>query len=175
MIFVETGLPGAFLVELEPRSDERGFFARAWCAREAADHGLETDFVQCNISYNARRGTLRGMHFQYPAWEAKLVRVTRGAAFDAIVDLRRTSPTYRRCFSTVLDDENHRMVYVPEGFAHGFMTLRDETEVFYQMSAYHAPGQACGFRWDDPQFAIPWPGGDKILSPRDRDLPVFTP
>ena len=175
MIFRPTNLAGAFVVELERREDERGFFARSWCEEEARAHGIELRWVQCNVSFNHRRGTLRGMHYQYPDWEAKLVRVTRGAIFDAIVDLRSDSASYLQSFQVELDAENRRMLYVPKGFAHGFVTLLPETEIFYHMSTPYRPGQDRGFRFDDPRFAIPWPAGDWILSDRDRQLPLYTP
>src|SRR5262245_50224862 len=137
MIFTETKLPGAFLLELEKRADDRGFFARSWCQREFRRHGLNPHLAQCNISFNRQKGTLRGMHFQAaPHAEAKLVRVTRGAIFDVIIDLRPKSPTYKRHLSVELAADNHRMLYVPEGFAHGFVTLEDNTEIFYQMSEF---------------------------------------
>jgi dTDP-4-dehydrorhamnose 3,5-epimerase len=175
MIFTPTSLPGAFVVELEPIADARGFFARAWCKREAAAHGIEVDFVQCNVSHNARKGILRGMHYQHPRWEAKLVRVTRGAIFDAIVDLRPDSKTRERSFTVELSAANRKALFIPEGFAHGFLTLEDDTEIFYQMGEYYEPGQDRGFRYDDPRFAIAWPAGEKILSDRDRALPFYTP
>jgi dTDP-4-dehydrorhamnose 3,5-epimerase len=175
MIFQETGLEGAFVVRPEPVEDARGFFARSWCKREAEAVGITVDWVQSNVSLNRRRGTLRGMHYQYPRWEAKLVRVTHGSIFDVMVDLRPSSPTYRRCFTDVLSASNRTMFFIPRGFAHGFMSLEDDTEILYQMSEYYDPEQGKGFRWDDPQFAIPWPPGEKILSERDRNLPLFTP
>jgi dTDP-4-dehydrorhamnose 3,5-epimerase len=175
MIFTPTSLAGAFLIALEPKVDARGFFARSWCREEARAHGIEVDWVQSNISYNRRRGTLRGMHYQAPAWEAKLVRVTRGAIFDVIVDLRPSSPSYRRHFAVELTAAARNMLFVPCGCAHGLLSLADETEVFYEMSEPYRPEQARGFRFDDPQFAIPWPAGEKILSDRDRALPCYTP
>jgi dTDP-4-dehydrorhamnose 3,5-epimerase len=173
VIFTETKLSGAFVVDGEPIEDARGHFARTWCQKEARAHGIDTQWVQCNISHNRHRGTLRGMHYQFPDWEAKLVQVTQGAILDVIVDLRPESPTFRQHFSVELRAADHRMLYIPEGFAHGFLSLEDETTVFYHMSAYYAPGQDCGFRWDDPTVAIPWPTGDKILSERDKKLPVL--
>ncbi len=175
MIFKETGLGGAFLVQMEPKEDARGFFARSWCKREAEAHDLDVDWVQCNVSFNRKKGTLRGMHYQFPRWEAKLVRVTRGSIFDVMVDLRSSSPTYKQHFGAVLSASNCTMFFIPEGFAHGFMSLEDDTEVFYHMSEYYLPEQAMGFRWDDPQFAIPWPKGEKILSESDRTLPFYAP
>jgi dTDP-4-dehydrorhamnose 3,5-epimerase len=175
MIFMPTPLSDAYVIDIEPIADTRGFFARAWCRREAKSHGIDVDFVQCNISQNVRKGILRGMHYQHPQWEAKLVRVTRGVIFDAIVDLRPDSATYRQPFTVELSAADHKALFVPEGFAHGFLTLEDDTEIFYQMGAYYVPGQDRGFRYDDPQFAIPWPAGEKILSDRDRDLPTYLP
>ena len=175
MIFTATGLSEAFLVQMEPKEDARGFFARSWCKREAEAQGIAVDWVQCNVSYNREKGTLRGMHYQLPRWEAKLVRVTRGSIFDAIVDLRPKSPTYKQHFGAILSASNYTMLFIPEGFAHGFMSLEGDTEIFYSMSEYYFPEQAMGFRWDDPQFAIPWPKGEKILSERDRELPFYVP
>jgi len=175
VIFAETRLPGSFLVRMERLEDTRGFFARSWCRREAAAHGVTSDFVQCNVSFNRKKGTLRGMHFQFPGWEAKLIMVTRGSIFDVIVDLRPESPTYLEHFGVDLNHEDKVMLYVPEGFAHGFMTLEDDTEVFYQMSEYYIPENARGFRWDDPRFPIPWPEGEKVVSKKDSELPFFKP
>jgi dTDP-4-dehydrorhamnose 3,5-epimerase len=175
MIFRETGLAGAFLVELEPRADDRGFFARSWCQKEFSEHGLNPRLVQCNISFSQKRGTLRGMHFQQaPHEEAKLVRCTRGAVFDVIIDLRQDSPTFKKHFAARLDSENRHMLFVPEDFAHGFQTLADDTEVFYQMSDFYEPKAArAGIRWDDPVFGIRWPIADPILNDRDRTFPDF--
>jgi dTDP-4-dehydrorhamnose 3,5-epimerase len=173
MIFTPTTLVDAYVIDVERHSDERGFFARSWCRREALEHGIDVEWVQCNISQNQKRGTLRGMHFQHPDWEGKLVRATRGAIFDAIVDLRVGSSSYLQSIAVELSAETHRALYVPAGFAHGFMTLEDDTEIFYQMSEYYVPGQDKGFRFDDPQFAIAWPEGEKVISERDRNLPFF--
>jgi dTDP-4-dehydrorhamnose 3,5-epimerase len=175
MIFHETSLTGAFLVEVERRVDDRGFFARSWCQREFTDHGLNPRLVQCSISFNEKRGTLRGMHYQVaPYREAKLVRCTRGAIFDVIIDLRRSSATFRKHYAIRLDFENRLMLFVPEGFAHGFQTLSDSTEVFYQMSEFYMPQAAGpGIRWDDPSFSIHWPIPEPILSQRDRTYPDF--
>lgn len=173
MIVRETELAGAFVLEPEPVCDERGFFARTWCAEEAGRRGLDPRVVQCNISFNRRAGTVRGLHWQAPPHaEAKLVRCTHGAIFDVIVDLRRRSPTFGRHLAVILSQENRRMLYVPPGFAHGFQTLEDATEVFYQMSAaYHGPS-ARGILWNDPDLAIPWPpAAERIVSARDRALP----
>ena len=174
MIFTETGLKGAHVVEIEPKPDDRGFFARAWCREEFREHDLEGELAQCNVSFNHKKGTWRGMHYQLaPHAEAKLVRCTRGAIFDVIVDLRAHSPTFRDHFSAELSADNRRMLYVPEGFAHGFITLEDKSEVFYQMSDFHAPDSARGFRWNDPFFRIELPLEISVISERDRTYPDF--
>jgi dTDP-4-dehydrorhamnose 3,5-epimerase len=173
---VATELPEAKLVELERIEDERGFFARSFCARDFQAEGLDPCMAQCNVSYNRRRGTLRGMHFQRaPHAEAKLVRCTRGSIYDVIVDLRPDSPSFRRWLAVELTDENRRALYVPRGFAHGFQTLADDCEVFYQMSEFYVPDAATGVRWNDPAFAIAWPIANPILSPRDASYPDFAP
>jgi dTDP-4-dehydrorhamnose 3,5-epimerase len=175
MIFTETALGGAFLVDVERREDARGFFARSWCEDEARAHGLDPRVVQCNISFNKTRGTLRGMHYQVaPCQEAKLVRCTAGAIYDVIIDLRVDSPTFKRHVGVVLSAENRRALYVPEDFAHGFQTLADDTEVFYQMSTVYSPAHARGVRWDDPAFGIVWPPAERIITERDRTYPDFT-
>jgi dTDP-4-dehydrorhamnose 3,5-epimerase len=176
MIFTETELPGAFVVDLERREDDRGFFARAWCANEFSDHGLNTRLVQANLSFNDREGTLRGMHFQgEPVAEAKLIRCTRGSIFDAIVDLRADSPTFKRWIGVELSADNRRALYVPEGFAHGYQTLEPETETFYLVSEYYTPEAEGGVRWDDPAFGIEWPNPESpLLSDKDRSWPDFT-
>ena len=162
-------LSGACLMELEPVSDDRGFFARTWCAEEFARLGLNSKLAQCSISCNTRRGTLRGMHYQAePYAEAKLIRCCSGAIYDVIVDLRPSSPTYCKWAAAELTSANHKMLYVPEGFAHGFQTLTDHTEVFYQISTIYRPEHACGVRWNDPAFGIEWPVSSPILSARDR-------
>lgn len=174
MIFTETPLGGAFMVEPERIHDERGFFARTWCRREFEARGLSPCFAQCNLSFNDKAGTLRGMHFQAaPHAEAKLIRCTRGSIHDVIIDLRPDSPTFKRHFGATLTFENHRMLYVPEGFAHGFFTLEDGTEVFYQMSDFYEPSCAQGVRWDDPNFGIRWPGEVRVISEKDRSYPDF--
>lgn len=174
MIFHETALAGAWVVEPERFEDERGFFARTFCREELAAHGLEPEVAQCSVSYNRRRGTLRGMHYQAPpAEEAKLVRCTRGAIFDAVVDLRAGSPTLGRFVAVELSTENRLALYVPPGFGHGFETLVDDCEVFYQMSVPYAPELARGFAHDDPAVAIPWPLPVTVISERDRRLPPF--
>jgi dTDP-4-dehydrorhamnose 3,5-epimerase len=174
MIFRPTELLGAFVLEPEPLEDERGIFARTWCAQEAEEHGLESRVVQCNVSYNRRKGTLRGMHWQVaPHAETKLVRCTRGAIHDVIVDIRPDSPTRGRSHAELLSAERRNMLYVPVGFAHGFLTLEDHAEVFYQMSEYYAPDAARGFRWDDPAFGLRWPAEPSVISERDRSYPDF--
>lgn len=177
MIFTPTELDGAYVVDLEPREDERGFFARAWAQDEFGAHGLSTDVVQANIAFNRRKGTLRGMHFQRePHAEAKLVRCTRGALYDVIVDLRPGSPTQARWIGVELTADNRRMLYVPEGFAHGYQTLVDDTEAHYQVSAAYAPDAEGGVRWDDPAFGIEWPDPDpSVMSDKDRSWPDYRP
>jgi len=172
MKFVPLLLSGAYLVELKPVHDERGFFARTWCADEFKKRGLSTKLAQCAISYNRRRGTLRGMHYQAePYAEAKLVRCSAGAIYDVIVDLRQGSATYRQWLAVELTAANHKMIYIPEGFAHGFQTLADDSEVFYQISEPNVSECARGVRWDDPVFRIKWPIADPIISDRDRNFP----
>jgi dTDP-4-dehydrorhamnose 3,5-epimerase len=174
VIFRETKLKGAFLIELEKLEDPRGFFARAWCQKEFERQGLNPRVAQCNISFNERKGTLRGMHYQVkPFAEAKLVRCTRGEIYDMIVDLRAYSPTRGNSWAEVLDSENRKMLYIPEGLAHGFLTLAENTEVFYQMSEFYAPECARGFRWNDPTFDLQWPEEAQVISDRDRDYPDF--
>lgn len=174
MIFEETPLKGAFLVHLEPAADSRGFFARSWCEEEFRRHGLETRIAQCNISYNSCKGTLRGMHYQVPPREEdKLVRCTRGAIYDVIIDLRRGSASFGKHFGITLTAENRVMLHVPKGFAHGFLTLDDGTEVFYQMSENYAPECAKGIRWNDSAIGIVWPGDVRIISEKDRGYPDF--
>lgn len=176
MIFVPTWLPGAFLVELERREDDRGYFARTWCRREFESAGLDSRLVQCSLSHNLRRGTLRGMHWQAaPHGEVKLVRCTRGAIWDVIIDLRPDSPAYTRHFGCELTGESGRALYIPEGFAHGFVTLSDDTDVYYQMSEYFQPDAARGVRWNDPAFGIAWPVTAPTLHPRDAGYPDFAP
>jgi dTDP-4-dehydrorhamnose 3,5-epimerase len=172
MRFTETELRGAFVIELEPVSDERGFFARTWCEHEFERHGLRARFVQCSVSFNRKRGTLRGMHYQKSTHEeVKLVRCTRGALYDVVIDLRVDSPTFARHCAVMLTSDNGRMMYVPEGFAHGFQTLEDNTEVFYQISEFYHAEAATGVASDDPAFGIEWPVADRVMSERDRNLP----
>ena len=174
MRFIETKLAGAYLIEPEPHEDARGFFARTFCAREFAAHGLATEFVQCSISMNRKRGTLRGLHYQLsPAEEVKLVRCTAGAVHDVIVDLRPASPTYRQHVGVELTAPNRRALYVPEMFAHGFQTLEDDSEVFYQISEFYAPEKSVGIRFDDPRLDIPWPLPITAISDKDRSWPLL--
>jgi dTDP-4-dehydrorhamnose 3,5-epimerase len=176
MRFVETPLNGAWVIGLDLLSDERGWFARAFDADEFAARGLNLAVVQCNASFNARRGTLRGMHYQAePHGESKLVRCVRGSIFDVAVDLRAGSPTHRRWHGVELSAENRLAFYIPPGLAHGFQTLADDSEVLYQMGHPYVPEAALGVRWDDPAFAIQWPsaGGERIVSGRDRAFPDF--
>src|SRR5262249_48742460 len=172
MTFRETALAGVFEIDLTAMEDERGFFARSYCWREFEARGLNPRVVQCNVSYNRARGTLRGMHYQEsPFGEAKLIRCTRGALYDVVVDVRPESPTFRRWTFAELRAEPgraSRMLYIPEGFAHGFLTLEDNTEVFYQMSQFYEPRAARGFRWDDPAFHLEWPAPVRVISERDR-------
>ena len=176
MKFLPTPLGGAHVVELEPQEDERGYFARSFCREEFAQRGLKSEFAQCSVSLNHRRGTLRGMHYQVkPHQEAKLVRCTRGRIQDVIVDLRAGSPSFKQWLAVELSADNSRMLYVPEGFAHGFLSLADDTEVFYQISEVHHPESARGFRWNDPAVGIAWPAPVQVISDRDRDYPNFQP
>ena len=175
MIFTETPLKGSFIIEPEQLEDSRGFFARAWCQREFEDHGIHFRIVQANISFNKKRGTLRGIHFQaHPHEEAKLIRCTMGALYAVTLDLRPNSPTFRRHAGVVLSAENRKMLYVPEGVANGYQTLEDDTELFYLMSQFHAPEYARGIRWNDPAFRIAWPSDERIINERDQTYPDFT-
>lgn len=174
MIFRETKLAGAYTIELEPHADERGFFARSFCAEEFADHGLVAHWAQSNVSFNERRGTLRGMHWQTPPHEeVKLVRCTKGAIYDVIVDVRAGSPTAGVWVGVELSEKNRRMLYIPGGFAHGFLTTADKTEVFYEMSSPHVPEAARGFCWSDPQVGIDWPESVQVISDRDAAFPAL--
>lgn len=174
MIFKETSLKGAYVIEPEKLQDERGFFARAWCRREFENHGLTARIAQVNVSYNIKRGTLRGMHYQAaPYEETKLVRCTKGAIYDVIVDLREGSPTYLQWIGVELAANDHRMLYVPENFAHGFQTLDDDTEVSYQVSQFYTPGSEKGIRWNDPAVGIEWPLAPTAMSTKDQGWPDF--
>ena len=174
MRFHETPLPPARLIDLDPIEDERGFFARTFCAEEFARHGLPPAFVQSSLSFNRRRGTLRGLHYQAePGAEGKLVRCTRGAVFDVIVDLRPSSPRFARWFGVELSRDNGRAIYIPPGFAHGFQALTDDADLLYQMTTPYRPDLARGVRWNDPRFGIAWPLPDPIVSARDAAYPDF--
>lgn len=174
MIFHATKLHGAYVIEPERREDERGFFARSWCQKEFEAHGLVSRVVQANVSYNRTKGTLRGMHYQAaPHAETKLLRCTRGAIYDVIVDVRPTSGTYRDWVGVELTADNYRMLYVPEGFAHGFQTLVDDTEVIYQVSEFYTPGSERGARWNDAAFQIEWPVAVTTISAKDAAWPDF--
>ena len=176
MIYIDTFLSGAYLIDIERRGDERGFFARAFCEREFGSQGLVTHFVQANNSLSARKGTLRGMHYQLaPKAETKVVRCIRGALYDAILDLREGSPTFGQSFGAELSAENRRMMYVPKGFAHGFLTLTDNTEAFYFVDEFYAPECERGFRWDDPRFGVAWPGRPNLVSEKDSSYRNFDP
>jgi dTDP-4-dehydrorhamnose 3,5-epimerase len=169
MIFTETKIKGVYCIEPLILTDKRGFFARTFCKEEFLDHGLETDVVQCNISYNKKKGTLRGMHFQVPPFEeAKIVSVTQGAIYDVVLDLRKDSPTYCQWFADDLSDKNFKFMYIPKGCAHGFQTLEDNTRVYYQMTEFFHPESARGVRWDDPVFKIDWPINTLIISKKDQ-------
>ena len=175
MIFTETKLAGAFTIEMEPISDNRGFFARASCQREFDEYDLMSCFVQANVTYSAKRGTLRGFHYQIaPFEEVKLVRCTRGAIYDVIIDLRPDSPTFEQWLATELSADNRKMIYIPGGFAHGYQILLDDTEVFYQVGQFYAPEYDRGIRWNDEVFAVDWPITDNvILSEKDQLWPDY--
>jgi dTDP-4-dehydrorhamnose 3,5-epimerase len=174
VIFKPTELPGAYVIEAERFEDVRGYFARTFCENEFKTQGLEIRIAQCNVSFNRRKGTLRGMHYQAtPFEESKLVRCTRGAVFDVIIDLRRESPTFKKHIAVQLDERNCKMLYIPAGLAHGFQTLEDDTEIFYQMSQVHSAEQARGVRWNDPAFGIQWPHDERTILERDRNYPDF--
>lgn len=176
MKFTETLLPGSYLIELNPVEDDRGFFARTFCQEEFVDHGLNPHIVQCSLSFNRKRGTLRGMHYQAaPHRENKLVRCTMGAIYDVIVDIRPESPTYRQWVGVELSARNRRALYIPEGVAHGFQTLEDDTEVLYQISSLYEPASARGIRWNDPLLSIQWPLEVSVLSERDSRYSDFKP
>jgi len=174
MIFEETGIEGVWLLEPERFEDERGFFARTWDREEFASRGLNPAIAQCSVSFNHKAGTLRGLHYQAaPHEEAKLVRCSSGAIFDVAVDLRPESPTYKKWFGAELSAENRAALYIPEGCAHGFLTLSDSTEIHYQISATYVPEAGRGVRWNDPAFGITWPGEVTVMNDRDRSYPDF--
>jgi dTDP-4-dehydrorhamnose 3,5-epimerase len=174
MFFRETKIVGAFEIDLDVKVDERGLFARTWCREEFKAHGLNSSLAQCSLSFNARRGTLRGMHYQAaPYAETKLVRCTRGAIYDVIIDLRPQSSSFKKWIAVVLTSENRRMIYVPEGCAHGFLTLEDQSEIFYQVTEFYNAESGRGVRWNDPAFQIAWPESVQVISERDRSYPDF--
>jgi dTDP-4-dehydrorhamnose 3,5-epimerase len=174
LIFKETILPGAYVIEPEKINDDRGYFARIWCDRELKQHGLKSDMAQSNVGFSHQKGTLRGLHFQkVPYAEVKIIRCTRGAIFDVIIDLRPESPTYKRWFGVELSDENSLVIYVPEGFAHGYMTLTDNTEMNYHTSEFYRAEAAFGVRYDDPAFDIRWPLAATVVSEQDRKWPLI--
>jgi dTDP-4-dehydrorhamnose 3,5-epimerase len=174
LIFTETNLSGAYVIDMETHADSRGFFARTFCRKEFEAHGIDAHVEQCNISFNKRKGTLRGMHYQVaPFAEPKLVRCTAGSIYDVIIDLRPASPTFKQHFAVELSAENRKMLFIPVDFAHGFQTLRDDTEVFYQMGQSYSAEHARGVRWDDPAFGIRWPEDERIIIERDRNYPDF--
>jgi dTDP-4-dehydrorhamnose 3,5-epimerase len=174
MQFQKTQLAGVIEIQPELQRDDRGFFARTWCRREFIENGLNPNLVQCSLSFNKVKGTLRGVHYQAdPHPEAKVIRCTQGAIYDVVVDLRPQSTTFRKWLGIELSAENHKMLYVPEGCAHGFLTLQDNSEILYQMSEYYHPELSRGVRWSDPAFQIAWPSEVKVISDRDRTYPDF--
>lgn len=176
MQFIETKLKGAYIIDLEPRGDSRGFFARTFCQQEFEAHGLNPNVVQCNLSFNAKKGTLRGLHYQRPpATEAKLIRCIRGAIYDVIVDMRPESPTYLQHVGVELSAENHRALYVPDLFAHGYQALTDGAEALYQVSEFYTPGVEGGLRYDDPVLGIDWPLPATEVSEKDQSWPLSEP
>jgi len=174
MQFKETTLTGAYIIEVEPKGDERGFLARTFCKKEFASRGLETEVAQANLSFNAKKGTLRGMHFQVPPFgEAKLVQCLQGSVYDVIIDLRPDSETHRHWLAVEMSADDKKMLYIPEGFAHGFQALEDECVLYYLMFEFFAPEYARGVRWDDPAFGIKWPLPDPVISEKDRQWPDY--
>jgi dTDP-4-dehydrorhamnose 3,5-epimerase len=174
VLFEQTKLKGAYVIQLQKIEDHRGFFARAWCEKEFAEHGLTPVVHQANVSFNIKKGTLRGMHYQVePYGEAKTVRCTRGKIYDVIIDLRKDSPTYRQWFGVELTADNYKMLYVPENFGHGFLTLADNSEVTYQVSEFYTPGAERGIRWNDPGIGIQWPGTISVISEKDANWPDY--
>ena len=174
MKFIETILPGAYVIEIDKLVDERGFFARTWCTKEFSDHGLPAEIKQTSTSYNKEKGTLRGMHFSMPPCkEGKIVRCTSGSMLDVIIDIRPESPSFLKHIKVLLSRDLRNAVYVPPGFAHGYQTLEEDTEIFYMMTEEYKPGYADGFRWNDPAFGIEWPEQEKIILDRDDSYPDF--
>ena len=175
MIFRETPISGAYVIEPERIEDHRGFFARIWCKKELGQRGLETELAQSNIGFSSRRGTLRGLHFQEaPHTEVKIVRCTRGSIFDVIVDLRPDSSSYKRWFGTELSDENGKMIYAPEGCAQGYITLTDNSEMYYHTSDFYHPESASGVRYNDPEFGVVWPVEIAVISQQDKEWPDYS-
>ena len=175
MQFKTTNIRDVYVVDLDKHNDERGYFARAWCKNEFDKMGLKSTIVQCNLSFNHKKGTLRGMHYQiHPFEEVKMVRCIQGKIFDVVIDLRKDSDTYKQWIGIELSDENHRMLYVPEGFAHGYQTLEDNSIVYYQVTEFYQPGSETGTRWDDPAFKIEWPHKITSISDKDRNHPDYT-
>jgi len=174
MIFTETILKNAYVIELEKREDHRGFFARTWDKKEFEERNLNSNLVQCNVSFSKKCGTLRGMHYQKkPFEESKVIRCVKGKIFDVIIDLRSSSSTFKKWFGVELTEENYKMLYVPEGFAHGFQTLEDNTEIIYQVSEFYTPNSELGIHWNDPAFNITWPIEEKIITEKDNAWKVF--
>jgi len=173
--FIETKLPGAYIINLDTLEDERGFFARAFCQKEFEENGLKSNIAQCNLSFNHKKGTLRGMHYQVkPYEEVKMVRCTQGKILDVIIDLRKDSATYKKWVGVELSAENNSMLYVPEGFAHGYQTLEDNSVVYYQVTEFYQPGSERGIRWNDPAFNIDWPLEISVISDKDNSHPDYT-
>jgi dTDP-4-dehydrorhamnose 3,5-epimerase len=174
MIFTETKLKGAYIIEIKQLGDERGFFGRSWCKNEMEEHGLNGNVVQANTSFSKTKGTIRGMHYQkHPHEETKLVRCTKGALYDVIIDLRKESPTYKQWIGVELTEDNYKMLYVPEKFAHGFITLKENTEANYLVTEFYTPGAEAGIRYDDKQFNINWPVPAAVVSDKDKNHPDF--
>ena len=175
MQFKETKLSGAYIIDLDTLEDERGFFARAFCQKEFEENGLKSNIAQCNLSFNHKKGTLRGMHYQVkPYEEVKMVRCTQGKILDVIIDLRKDSATYKKWVGVELSAENNSMLYVPEGFAHGYQTLEDNSVVYYQVTEFYQPGSERGIRWNDPAFNIDWPLEISVISDKDNSHPDYT-
>ncbi len=176
MLFTKTKLKGAFLIQIDRKEDDRGFFARTYCQHEYEEQGIDFNIVQSNVSFNKKKGTMRGLHAQLaPYKESKLVRCTCGSIYDVIVDMRKNSSTYLQWYGTELNAVNYNIMYIPEGFAHGFITLHDDTEVVYEMSQYYTPGAEIGFRWNDPAFHIDWPLSPVVMSLKDRSYALYEP
>lgn len=174
MIFTETRIKGAYIIEIEKIEDKRGFFGRSWCTNEFEEHGLNPNICQANVSFSKKKGTLRGMHYQKaPYQEVKIVQCTRGSIFDVIIDLRKNSPTYKEWIGVELTQDSYQMLYIPEDFAHGFITMEDHCVVSYLMTHLYTPGSAAGIRWNDPAFNIQWPFEPTILSEKDKSFPDF--